>query len=166
MKRSAAEAHRRSFWLTLLPMCLFAINLVWIPTVSKRQIEGKTVSLVLCSAIFWLSAAFSVWMLIRTERLRKPLAEGSVTDSGQRHPGLICFFQNLPASIADVLLLASLCVFFFGRLFEKPGTVLFPAVSAIVLLIIFHAMLNGRSYRLLCSIRNSERSESEKRHSR
>lgn len=165
MKRNSAEAYRHSFWLTFLPMCLFAVNLAWIPTVSVRQLEGKTASLLLCGAVFWLSAVLSAWMLFRTERLRKRLAKGTSIQKGVRRPGFFCFFQNLPASIADTLLFVSLCVFCFGKLYKMPSATLFPVLSAIVLLFILHAMLNGRNYQLLCSIQHTERSESEKRNS-
>lgn len=158
--------HRKSFILTLLFMCLFSLNLSWIPFVANRAIKGDSVLLVLCGAAFWLTAVLSLLMLTRTEKLRKELMKATPQSRKKDIPGVICFFQNPVAFCADVLLLFCTAAFLVAKLYERSNTVLFAGVSVIVLLLFVHAMLNGRSFRLLCSVKSRDRSESEKRNSR
>ena len=155
--------HRRLFRVTLFFLCLFAGNLALFPTAAMRRLEGNSFLLVVCGALFWVTAALSVVFFIWTERLRRKLDNTAWKESGgRRRPGLLCFFQNRAAAVADVLLLLFAAVFLFGRLFQKTSAVLFPTIAALLMLIFLHAMLNGRNYRFLCRIQHTGKSKTEK----
>ena len=146
MSAEMRRIHKTRFLLSVVLFVLFAACFSLMPWASEQRREGAPGPIFGLGAAFWLTGLLAGLFLHLADRAGAKL---SSAPRKRGRPGLFCFFRNREAVLADVLLLIGAGIFFAARIFRQPNSILFPAISVMLLLVIVHAFLNGRNYRLL-----------------
>lgn len=149
MSAEMRRIHKTRFLLSVVLFVLFAACFSLMPWASAQRREGAPGPIFGLGAAFWLTGLLACLFLHLADQAGAKLSSGSSTPRKRGRPGLFCFFRNREAVLADVLLLIGAGIFFAARIFRQPNSILFPAISVMLLLVIVHAFLNGRNYRLL-----------------
>ena len=136
---------RRLFYLYLGCMLVCAFTIALMPVASLLA-EEKRVFLILDGMFFWLGIAGALASCVLINRKRK----GSMAFTG-RYPklkrlGLIHFFQNRAALIADIAMFVLTAGIVIVRIITDNVFILFPLLAGIVFAFGMHCMLNGINY--------------------
>lgn len=125
-------------------MLLFSASFLAMPKASAQYLEGDPALLSVCGVWFWCGAILSIAALVLTERCRVKAGGGRVG-----RIGLVCFFSNLPAIIADSILIVSAVGLVAAMTLKAPNTLVFPILFLFVFSLNLHGMLNGRNFRFI-----------------
>ena len=107
--------------------------------------DGETNILVYISGLlFWSGLIGTIISAIMVNSTRK--ADANEDNSDVKRLGLIHFFTNTPAKIADVVMIVSLVVFIFLIIFNSAAVLKFIFISLFVFSFGMHCMLNGLNY--------------------
>lgn len=144
----------------VLSIALAMLQFILIMCIPFVNIKGTGVQCVMAyivALLFWLSIIAEVILAIYSTRIRKKVGcelngHDAVEGFG---PGIILFFKNKEAVVADIVLFVS--VLLLGIILwmnMKIGWLIIGNVSFLVLSFNLHCILNGRNYRLLKSFKN------------
>ena len=143
------DKHRRLFWLSLCFMALFSFCFLWMPFASELRLRGQAWGLKVLGACFWLTAFLAAGSFLGADRLAKRLSRKNDPDAWRGRPGLFRFFQNPAAKAVDLLLAGGVMGLAVLLILRCSSKLLFSAISAVLLLLMGHSMLNGKNYRFL-----------------
>lgn len=146
---NAIHTVRRYFLLSAVSLSVMAAAFLVMPLVSDLDESGRP-ALVAVGAVFWLSAIIGYGFLFLANRRRKQFIlrryDGNLS-MGCR-PGLITFFQNKPAAVADVTMAVSLLLLIIVGLTDWNNSYLVYVLLFLFLLSFhMHGLLNGRIYK-------------------
>lgn len=137
------------FWLAVVFLLLMSVTILFMPMASKAGENNRQV-LMLTGTAFWGSAIIGYMMLIFANAKRKRFLKNEVgTDSKMNClPGIITFFANVPATIADVVAILSLIltvVINFTNL--RYDYISYVLLFLLILSLNMHCLFNGRIYK-------------------
>jgi len=123
-------------------LALWSLSFVPMPLVVKPE-NTQTALLIFLGACFWIGCIGTVLSAIRIIKCKEP------EETKKRSlPGILRFFQNRPASIADAAMLISLVAFL---LVGNTEALIVPFLTCAVFVFSFgmHCVLNGSFYEAL-----------------
>lgn len=140
---------KRLFWLAVSFLFLMSGTILFMPMVSKTGENNRQV-LLLIGTVFWISAIVGYTMLMLANSERKWFLKNKVGIDNKMNclPGIITFFTNVPATIADVVAILSFVLMviinFTDRRYDYISYVL---LFLLVLSLNMHCLFNGRIYK-------------------
>lgn len=111
---------------------------------------GTRIPLIIVGSIFWCAFIGGYLLFTYVNVLRDKKREEN------RLPGVIRFFSNKQATIVDILMIIVIIAFICGLIWMK-GFILYVFLSLTVLLIQFHATLNGKNYEYIQHIKKEKK---------
>lgn len=140
---------KRLFWLAVGFLFLMSATILFMPVVSKAGENNRQVFM-LMGTVFWGSAIVGYTMLLLANAERKWFLKNKVgiDDKMNCLPGIITFFTNIPATIADVVAVLSIVltviINFTSRRYDYISYIL---LFLLVLSLNMHCLFNGRIYK-------------------
>ena len=146
--------------------CLLAVSSLSLMLATVADFKGEPFKVFLAYAtgvIFWLFLILGYVVFYKINKHRKEYEKTQVRESDRetrrknretnKKPGIICFFSNKYAVIADIVMVVSLVlslVFLFVPSLSQNAAIIF--VSILVLSIHMHGILNGVNFRYISKI--------------
>ncbi len=141
---------KQLFWFATIFLLLMAGSILIMPMATKVGEEDRTV-LLLSGLVFWISCIAGYTLLFMANKERKYFIRRKLNGdpSMDCKPGIITFFDNVPATIADVAMIASFLLF-VGMYFTE---LKYEYISYVLLFIFvfslnMHCLFNGRIYKI------------------
>lgn len=136
---------RIMFWLSVALMFTFSVSFLFMAPASKIALnDGNNGLLVFSGILFWLSLIGAYALFFFVNRSRKVFLKHIKKDVTSP-PGLVRFFSNKPAKLADIATLASLVLFTIFALFTD-SYFIYVFLSVFVFSFQMHCVLNGENY--------------------
>lgn len=132
-----------TFTLSLLCMVLFAASFLLMPAANSVSLnEGKNGFLYAVGITFWIMlVASQVFMLIVSLKRRKDSEKGKT----KKLPGVISFFSNKEAKMADLSAIVFIIAFIIC-VFATDSYLIYVFLFLAVLSFEAHCVLNGKNY--------------------
>lgn len=141
--------YRWMLHMSMVLMLLGSLCLLMIPSTTAEKMEqGHSQLLLLMAGAFWLTTVLAYVFLFLFSRKRKK-SDPKQEKTGIARWGLLRFFSNRPAMLADLLMLASLVAFVVLELLSVEGMAVYVIFASFVLFLQLHGLLNGVNYRWL-----------------
>lgn len=145
MRRNSYRIRQRKFLLFVISLFVLSTSIVLMPVGTANK-EKSVIPLIIAGTLFWIGFIGTLWTTININLSRRASPVFNELYPDLRKFGLIHFFQNKPAIIADIAMFASIIMMIVVRLLEKSNTWLFVAIALIVFTFGMHCMLNGINY--------------------
>ena len=139
------RARRGKFLLYIFFLAVISFSFVLMPIAESLK-EWSFVPLLLVGVLFWVGAVGLLIVLININYSRRNSAEFKRMYPDLRRFGLVSFFKNAPAAIADILLFISLTGEIILLIFTDLYYLKFIGIAVIVFSFGMHCMLNGVNY--------------------
>lgn len=134
------------FIFSLICMIIFAASFLLMPVANSISLnEGKNGFLYTVGIMFWGSLLVSQVLTLLVSIKRKKGCEKRDT---QKLPGIVSFFSNKEARIADILA-AIFIVIFAVCVFATDSYLIYVFMFLSVLLFEAHCVLNGKNYKYI-----------------
>ncbi len=133
----------------LLTMC---VTILLMPLANNKAAQTDNISLMVVGGIFWVSLLVGYALLIRANILRKCFIRRQIDSNASMkcRIGIITFFSNIPATIADAVMLTSILVIsviMFTSL--KDNFIVYVLLFLLSFSFNMHCVLNGRIYKFI-----------------
>lgn len=142
---------KKCLWASAILLLINAITVLFMPMATKLSESTNKISLIAVGITFWTSLLVGYVILIIANKERKYflLKKCRIRTNMNCPPGIISFFSNIPASIADGILIGSIVTMIVLWLL-KLMTGYLPFVTLFLIFFSFnmHCMLNGRIYKV------------------
>lgn len=129
-------------------LAIISTGILLMPIGSSNK-EKTMLFMYLSGAFFWLGLIGTACMTFAIIHGRKKCDQFNEQFSNKKRFGLIHFFQNKEATIADIAMFASIIGFVIAKLCSGPLILVFAFLAAFVFAFGMHCMLNGISYEYL-----------------
>ena len=146
MRNNSYRRRQVKFFMFICFLLILSISILMMPISSDIK-EASLIPLIITGILFWFGLVGTIWMAININLSRRASTEFKEMYPNIRKFGLIHFFQNKPAIIADVALFVSLLMFILVKLFSDNNILQFIAIALIVFTFGMHCMLNGINYK-------------------
>lgn len=140
---------KKLFWLAVCFLSVMSASVLFMPAASNTDGGGKWQTLA-TGVVFWSAAVAGCIMLFLANIERKRFLKNKVGIDAKMNclPGIITFFSNVPAKIADVTLALSLILTVIFNLTELR----YKYISCVLLFLLIlslnmHCLFNGRIYK-------------------
>ena len=142
---------RQFFWFALILLFLMSASFLLMPLSVQLASQDQKVT-VQISLMFWGSGLVGYILLFLAERERRRLvsSKGEDIKKPKDRPGIIMFFSNPPAKVADIILIFSAVA--FAVLCFTPWRDRYIAYLLLFLLFFslhLHCLFNGRIYKAI-----------------
>lgn len=142
-----------TFWISIVFFLLNASTFLAMPKIVEISREaGRQVFLILLGLIFWISLILGYLLVFLANRARKLFIMRKLDGDLPMgcHIGLITFFSNLPAIIADLIMIASfIALFIIYCVGAIDNYITYVILAILVFTLNMHGMFNGRIYKLI-----------------
>lgn len=153
-----AKRLEKLYWLSVVFLTIMSATVLIMPVVNSASYENRF-SVVVVGLLFWLSGIAGYASIIMANKERKWYVTnqlGEEISMGCRS-GVITFFANIPATVADVAMMTSFLLFVVINFTEYKDSYLSYVLLFLFLLSInMHCLFNGRIYKSI-QIRNKRR---------
>lgn len=142
---------RQLFWSAIFFLSIMAMTFLFMPVVVKAG-EYNQMVVVLLGMIFWISAIIGYLMITVAEHERKWFINHRLDGNLKMNcrSGVTTFFANIPATVFDVMMIASFLVLIVIGFTElKNEYVSYVLLFFLVLSLNMHCLFNGRIYKLI-----------------
>lgn len=139
------------FWAAVASLALLSLTFSAMPHATRISEATNKVSILIVGGAFWfflaVSCALIIWAIVERKRFMR-------FDANRRFktgklPGVITFFRNVPAIVADVIMILSAVAFVLTQIVWEVDLYLqFYLLSLLVLSVNMHSMFNGKIYRV------------------
>lgn len=127
-------------------LCALAIALMPL----GNSMKDKTMLIMYCSgAAFWVGLLGTIYMVLKINRVRKGNHRFNEFFGNRKQLGLIHFFQNTKAMIADMAMIVSIIALVIAVLCRANLQVIYFIISMFVFTFGMHCMLNGMNYKYI-----------------
>ena len=141
---------KRLFWIAVVFLSLMAGSILLMPLATKIGEENRSILLGVGLA-FWLSMIAGYFFVYVANRERKWFIRKKLDgDVGMGcRPGVITFFDNVLATVADVVMIASFLLLIGVSFTElKYEYISYVLLSLLIFSLNMHCLLNGRIYKV------------------
>ena len=158
-KHKRCESYRKRqvmFFLYVFFLAVLTASIVIMPF--AVQTREKSMALIyVAGSLFWIGVIGIAVMLIIISRARRADIVFRAKYPDLRRFGPICFFRNLPAIIADVVMILSAVAIVVVCLTVRSVNVRFAVIALFVFSFGMHCMLNGVNYIYVNYIQQGEK---------
>lgn len=152
------KRRKRMLWLFMGFLAAFAVGILLMPIGSMYK-EKNVLLMYLPGTAFWVGMIGTIYMTIKINRSRKSSSRFNEQFGDQKQFGLIRFFQNTEAMIADIIMIVSMIGIVIAEICACPLLVTFVFLAVFVFTFGMHCMLNGINYKYLkYNVRRDEES--------
>ena len=145
MRRNSYRIRQRKFLLFVISLLVLSASIVLMP-IGTAYKEKSIILLIIAGLLFWLGLIGTLWTAININLSRRASPVFNELYPNLRKFGLIHFFQNRPAIIADIAMFASIVMMIVVKLLGKNNVWQFVAIALIVFTFGMHCILNGINY--------------------
>ena len=129
-------------------MVMLSVSFLIMPFANKMSLnEGKNTLLYFSGAMFWASLVFEAVFLIANGAICKK----RIMPENKSRPGALRFFTNTTAKIIDILAILSIIGFVICA-FLTDKYVTYGFLSAMLLLVQLHCVVNGKNFEYINSL--------------
>ena len=147
MKYAKASQMRRKRMGILYAAFLLVLSIsILLMPIGSAQKEQSQIPMFISGACFWIGLIGTVWMAIKINKARKQSYLFKDKQPKVKQFGLICFFKNKEAKVADIAMFASAVGFIITRICTGSFYWLFIFLALFVFSFGMHCMLNGKNY--------------------
>lgn len=161
-KAEMEKSFKRDLLVSLVCPFIGCISLYFVPFVDVTGNSLQTVGAYSIALIFWGSIIIEIFFSYQCTKTRKAMEDRlfMLKSPHYSHPGVISFFKNREAFIADIILFAS-AILVAALLWRqaKTGWMILVGVSLFLLSFNMHCLLNGRNYRYYKALKDKSREE-------
>lgn len=152
MKYARVPQRQKSKLLVLYVtfLLIWSVSVLLMPIASALKSETRALMFV-SGGTFWIGAIGTVSTAVAIELARRKSPAFKEKKGESKRIGLICFFKNTKAKIADISMLVSIGGFVLAEIFCDNIYLLFTLFSAAMFSFGMHCMLNGSGYKYLKS---------------
>lgn len=111
--------------------------------------ETTKMWLYISGTCFWCGLIGTIWLSIRINLYRKKSKYFNENSEIKKQFGLIKFFQNKIATVADIVMFISILALIIEILWINKVMVLYVTIAVLVFSFGMHCMLNGIDYRFI-----------------
>ena len=126
-------------------LMLLAVAFLLMPIASAQKDTTKILT-VISGGFFWIGLVGTIVMAIKIDKTRKRSGKLRDKKSKVKQIGLLSFFKNKEAKIADIAMFASIICFIVARICTDNLYWLFTFLATFVFSFGMHCMLNGKNY--------------------
>ncbi len=145
MRQKSYRIRQRKFLMFVISLFVLAVSIVLMPIGTANK-EKSFILLIIAGALFWVGFIGTLWTTININMSRRASPVFNELYPNLRKFGLIHFFQNKPAIIADIAMFASMVLMIVVKLLDQSNTWQFVTIALIVFTFGMHCMLNGINY--------------------
>lgn len=138
--------------MTLLIMCIQFLMLFLIPVVNVYGTDFQRISSYIVATIFWSCLVIIIVLIFKTSGKRRLLEKNieNIRLKRKYRLGIISFFKNQEAMIADLILFVSFVFSIVLIAFEiNVDWLVYIMISLFFFTFNLHCLLNGKNYRYL-----------------
>ena len=139
------------FWFAVLFQLLMSVSILLMPIAVQMGQQYRKMT-ILIGLVFWISAIAGYVMTVIANLERKWYIKQKVDGNVKMNcrAGITHFFENVPATIADVIMFMSLLLFVFLRFTEwKYEYISYILLFMLIFSLHMHCMFNGRIYKVI-----------------
>lgn len=141
-----SEKKQKTLWLLyILFLAILSFAFIIMPFASSLE-ERTSILIYISGGIFWMGLIGTIVMAIIINSHRKKSLSFRKEHSGLKQFGLISFFKNKEAKIADIAMFSTFVGFILAISVIKNIYVIFFCLSLLVCSFGLHCMLNGINY--------------------
>lgn len=142
---------KQLFWSAILFLSIMSATILFMPMIVKAGEQNRMV-VVLLGMIFWISSITGYLMVAVADHERKWFINHRVDGNLKMNcrSGISTFFANIPATIFDVMMIASFLLFIIISFTEQKNEYIsYVLLFFLVLSLNMHCLFNGRIYKLI-----------------
>lgn len=143
--RASQRRKKRQFILYIVFLLIWSIAILLMPFASVYK-EVTKILLVVSGGGVWIGLLGTVTMAVKINKARKRSYRFREKYPASKHLGLISFFKNKEAGIADIGMFVSIAGFIVTRICSDNIYWLFIFLALFVFTFGMHCMLNGMNY--------------------
>lgn len=144
------------FWLSAAFMLLMSTTFLIMPVAVDKAEQNRAI-VVVVGLLFWLSALAGYGFVIAANYMRKKIMN-MMSNSSSLHTGrmgLLSFFSNIYASVADTAMILSFVLFVAINFTEyKTSFLAYILLFLLIFSLHMHSMLNGKIFKLIQASKN------------
>lgn len=155
---ASMRRRKRMIWLYTAFLFIWSLSIALMPLGSMMK-ESSRLPMYISGVVFWIGLAGTVGMIIRINYCRKNSYGFNEQFPQLKQFGLIHFFQNKIATIADIAMFVSIIGIIASRFVTDNLFSVFLFIAIFLFAFGMHCMLNGANYRYIkYKIRSSVKS--------
>lgn len=137
------------FVLSVICMALLSASFLVMPYGSEQSLAGDNTFLILSGLLFWIPLVGACTCLLLVNRERKKQDKRKNKPRWFQTVGIIRFFTNKPAALADALWIGSLTGFIVFMAVNQTGYGVYVFLCLTVFTLQLHCVLNGENYKFV-----------------
>lgn len=145
MKRTSYYRRRRMLLAYIFFLLLLSVAILLMPFGNNVN-EESSVLMYISGFLFWIGMIGTIGMVVYINLSRRRSLVFKELYPELRRFGLIHFFQNRHALIADIVMFATLIVFIITKLLIDSLVLQFVLIACFVFSFGLHCMMNGTNY--------------------
>lgn len=148
LQRSISKSGRamlKKFYLYIFFLFLLSLSVAIMPCVSYIS-ESMRLWSVINGILFWSGVGGVIFFALNINKSRCIDKNYNKKYAEKITPGIILFFQNEHAKIADIIMFISIIGIVITVVFTKNNIIIFIMISAFIFSFGMHCMLNGINY--------------------
>lgn len=142
---SGFRRKRNMFFCYITFLLLWSASFLLMPIASKQADKNMLLTYI-AGSMFWLGALCTLLSALTINSSRKKSKTFMEQNAHVKQLGLIHFFKNKEAMVADIVLIVSVFGFVVARIWIKPNIVTFIFMALCLFSFGMHCMLNGVNY--------------------
>lgn len=160
--KSRMRIEKIIFLVSVLSMLLFSASfLLMKPANTIYLTDNKQGLLMFTGAMFWITLAVSLLTTIIVSVFRKKYRKEKRIFKKTK-PGIVNFFSNPVAKIADIAMIVFAVIFAVFAIFFSESYLLYIFFSLTIFSFFMHCVLNGENYKYINSLGTEENGNAEK----
>jgi len=153
------------FWLFLSigSFFLMAVSFLIMPF-GNNVLEKQSPVSIIAGLMFWIFLIFGIVAQIITAKLFKENLKSyqiKMLKNNKKRVGIISFFENIPAMVADILCVLSLIVLIVLLALGSTSYICYVLIFVFVFALCMHCVLNGKIYNTLFTKNYKEKMNDE-----
>lgn len=137
-------------WVSIICLFLMSASILFMPLATNYASQTSNISFMIVGGVFWVSLIVGYSLLIRANVLRRWFIRNRTNAETRMscRMGIISFFSNVPATIADTVMITSfivISVISFTALKDK--YIIYVLLFLLTFSLNMHGVLNGRIYK-------------------
>lgn len=145
--------------VTIILAFLEFVVILFIPLVNLDGAMMQRISAYILAAMFWISVVTEVFLVELSTYERRWIERRGYRSNELRYSklGVISFFKNPEAVVADIVLFISVIVVWIAAWLQiETEWVIIAGVSVLVLSFNLHCILNGKNYRYIKNMKKEQ----------
>ncbi len=140
--------------MSIILLLVTSLTILLIPLTDVFSGNTQKVCSYIVGAVFWLSLILGqiIFWIANRERIsiEHNLQKKEIKRLSANYPGVLCFFQNREAAVADVTVIISFLLVIAELIFKiKSEWIILSSVSTLIFSFGMHCILNGINYKYI-----------------